>query len=571
RNLYDPEQGGFFMPEGWSQWQGNTSDTAGMNQFLDDNGYRANFIPGDRYDPYGLYFAPGYMRRVYQKYHAIYFNPKVNIVSQLNENHQIKAGFEYRYHSIRYYENLEANRGINANILNSYGYTLDGQENDNGNGGLLDGVRHPYDIALYAQDKIEDEGLVVNAGIRFDFFNANTKSLKDEQDPLGANQVPSGDPRATRADATDFSDTKTEQQISPRLGIAFPVTDKTVFHFNYGKFFQQPSLTDLYYGTKLIEFKARSGSPTYATQNPNLRPEQTTSYEVGITQELAENVRFSGTAYYKDTKDLVNLRYTATSAPGGAALYLLTNQDYGTIKGIDLNLDIRRMGPVSGRFAYSLAFAQGTGSASRENFNAVWLGYNTAKFTQPLGFDQRHTISANVDIRNEGGDGSNFLDRTGANILMTARSGFPYTPVEKYPSAPATISQSVPRDAPLDAVNSRYGPWTLRIDLKIDKEIDMGPFSTNFYLRILNLLNTENLLAVYQATGDANNDGFLGTEDAQDIMNIYETDTKSYTTGSDYANKYNDRLAGADVNSNGNNVRKYDSPREVRLGMIITF
>ncbi|MBI2430333.1 MAG: TonB-dependent receptor, partial [Ignavibacteriales bacterium] len=367
RNLYDPARGGYFFPAGWNRFQGTTSDTAGLDAYLSANNLKQYYIAADRYDPYGLYFAPGYARRFYQTYHAQYINPKFNIVSQIDGHNQIKIGAEYRYHTLAYYENNEANRGINANLINAFGYTKSAKESEKGEGGLLDGVRHPWDIAVFAQDKIEAEGLVVNAGIRFDFFNANTKTLKDERDPLGANQVPSGDPRARTADPSDFTETKTESQISPRLGIAFPITEKTVFHFNYGRFFQQSNLTDLYYGTDFIEFKAYNGSPAISVQNPNLKPEETTSYEVGITNQIGSNMRLTATAYYKDTKNKVNVRYTGTTAPGGAALYLVTNLDYGTIKGIDLSIEARRVGIVSGRLAYSLAYAEGTGSASREN------------------------------------------------------------------------------------------------------------------------------------------------------------------------------------------------------------
>jgi outer membrane receptor protein involved in Fe transport len=571
RNLYDPARGGFFTVDGWDKYQGNQADTAGMAAFVAANNLSPYLVAADRYDPYGLYFAPGYARRYYRTYEATYINPKINIVSQIHKYHQIKLGFEYRYHSLSSYETFTANRGINGTPLNAYGYTLDARKDKNGNGGYLDAQKHPYDIAVYAQDKIEQEGLIVNAGIRFDFFNANTNALKDERDPLGANQVPSGDPRQRLVDAGDFSKTKTESQVSPRLGLAFPITDKTVFHFNYGKFFQQSELNDLYYGTKFIEFKATNGSPAISTQNPNLKPEQTTAYEIGIDHEIADNIRFSASAYYKDTKNLVNVVYTPTSSPVGAALYLLSNLDYGTIKGFDFSLEARRIGMISGRLSYSLAYAEGTGSASRENFNAAWLGFSTAKFTQPLAFDQRHTFSANVDIRNSKGEGSKILENAGVNILFLVRSGFPYTPTAKYNSGAANISASVPKDAPLDGVNTRYGPWTSRIDLKLDKEIDWGIFKTDIYLRVLNLLDTKNILAVFQATGDGYSDGYLGSNLGVDQKNQYNSDTKTYTTAADFVSKYQDRLNGADLSTGGASSRKFDTPREVRLGIILNF
>lgn len=554
--FYDPAKGGFYVPD--------------FNNLTAEDSL--HFSSGDRFDPYGLFWAPGYIRRSYIKYNASYIDLKGNLVSQLTAHHQFKAGFEYRRHTLRYYENFQMELGSTANILNAYGYALDGTKNDDGAGGLLDKVRHPWDLAVYVQDKIELEGLVVNVGLRYDFFNANTKALKDPFDPLGANQVPPGDPRGIQADASDFADTKTEDQFSPRIGISFPVSDRTVLRFNYGKFFQQPVLTDLYYGTHLIEFKARNGSPTYSTQNPNLKPLATTAYEAGFAQQIADNVRFDVTAYYKDTKNLVNMKYTRTTAAGGAALYLLTNLDYGTVKGIDFALEARRVGHVSGRVAYSLSFSEGTGSISRENFNANWLGYETAKFTQPLQFDQRHTLSANIDIRNQKREGPPLLENAGVNVLILVRSGFPYTPTEPFSTTRHNLgSVSVPKDIPIDAVNSRYGPWTLRLDLKVNKVVDWGPFSTDIYLRVLNLLNTSNALSVYQATGDVNDDGYLGTADAANDLLLYETDGKAATSAADYIQKYHERLGGAQGNINGNAVSRFDIPRSVRLGVIVEF
>lgn len=568
RYLYDPVNGGFIIPEGWEKYQGYAADTTGMGEYLNANGYSNNFISASRYDPYGLYYAPGYAVGVFQTYHAQYYNPKFTVVSQVDAHNQIKVGGEYRYHSLSYYQNTAPYKGAGAELINAYGYTLDGKENEKGAGGILDGARHPWDIALYAQDKIESDGLVVNLGFRFDFFNANTKTLKDEKDPLGANQVPSGDPRQRTADPTDFADTKTESQISPRLGVAFPVTDQTVFHFNYGKFFQQSNLTDLYYGTRYIEYKAYNGSPAVSVQNPNLKPEETVSYEIGLTTQIGGNMRLGVSAYYKDIKNLTNILYTPTTAPGGAALLLVTNLDYGTTKGVDLSFEARQLGMLSGRIAYSLAFAEGTGSTSRENFNAAWLGFSTAKFVQPLQFDQRHTISVNLDLRKEENDGGLF-DNAGANILFAARSGFPYTPTKKFDAVFANISGGVPKDAPIGSVNSEYGPWNFSIDAKLDKEFDFGFGTVDIYLRVLNLLNTKNPTAVYQGTGDPYSDGYLGTKEGAFQTNLYDTDNKTYTTGDDFTKRYNDRLNGADLVLNGATARKHDNPREVRLGVII--
>lgn len=61
--------------------------------------------------------------------------------------------------------------------------------------------------------------------------------------------------------------------------------------------------------------------------------------------------------------------------------------------------------------------------------------------------------------------------------------------------------------------------WSFRIDLKIDRDIviakkSANPIYVNIYLRIQNLLNTMNPLAVYSTTGSSTDDGFLTTAES---------------------------------------------------------
>ena len=48
----------------------------------------------------------------------------------------------------------------------------------------LNGAKNPINAALYVQDKFEWEGLVVNAGLRLDYFDYRTERLRDPQNPL---------------------------------------------------------------------------------------------------------------------------------------------------------------------------------------------------------------------------------------------------------------------------------------------------------------------------------------------------------------------------------------------------
>ena len=50
----------------------------------------------------------------------------------------------------------------------------------------------------------------------------------------------------------DLVDAKSYSKLSPRLGVAFPIGERTQFHMNYGKFFQQPNLEDLYVSYRFL-------------------------------------------------------------------------------------------------------------------------------------------------------------------------------------------------------------------------------------------------------------------------------------------------------------------------------
>src|SRR5206468_2819252 len=48
------------------------------------------------------------------------------------------------------------------------------RENDDNS---RDGPKHPKAFSLYAQDRYEKEGVIVNGGLRYDYFNVETAAL----------------------------------------------------------------------------------------------------------------------------------------------------------------------------------------------------------------------------------------------------------------------------------------------------------------------------------------------------------------------------------------------------------
>ncbi len=512
----------------------------------------------------------GHVLREYLKTRSFYITPiKFDITSQVTPHHEMQAGFDVQKHTLRSFDHLFAyldyrgpyvdanNRGGFAD-LDAYGYKFDWNTNQvvAVNSGP-DGAKKPVLAAFYVQDKVEYQGLVINAGLRYDYLGAKTSTIKNPQVPLG------GD---SKLDAADLAGTKAYQKVSPRLGVGFPITDKILFHANYGKFYQQPDLENLYVGDAYLEYKAPLGGYYRAFGNPNLKPEETTAYEVGFTRQLGGSASLDITAYYKDTRNLVQVE-AVPSNPAQFATYV--NKDFGTVKGFDVSLTLRRTHRTQANLGYSLMFATGTGSNPESQRNIAWQFEpgltEPPTVIAPLNFDQRHKLTANLDYRLGEKDGpalggTHPLSNAGINFLFKAGSGFPYTPTFVYNEV--TLASVSSR--PSGPINSSYGPWNIQLDLKANKEFIVGQNRVSLYAVVINLLNRRNVAArdinsrgfensIYSSTGLPDETRWLATDDGQKFLEQY---------GAQGQQKYSIKE---------NDPRNYDTPRQVRFGMSYSF
>jgi len=441
-----------------------------------------------------------YLRRQSQ-----YWAIRGDYTSQWNPFHQIKGGFEYDQHTLRYYDHYFPVNFIGGDVTNidRYGFSADGTSNEDGG---IDGPRRPRTLALYLQDKYERGGLIVNAGLRYDYINVDTQALRSEQYPLGTG------PAYVLADS-NLTESKTYARVSPRIGIGFPITDRTVLHANWGQFYQQPNLQDLYVSYRFLEYKIVNAGYFVGFGNPNLKPEQTQAYEVGIAHALSDFAKLDATIYYKDVKDLVEVQ-AVSSKPNGFTSY--RNADFATIKGLDLGFTLRRVNHIQANVAYSLSSAVGTGSVSNSSANPAWYGSEIPKQTAPLDFDQRHKISVNLDYLLGKGEGPRpggvpVLERSSLNLLWNLASGTPYTQTEIYDE----VGLAAGAKQPVGPLNSRSAPWTQSIDFKASRGFTVAGLDVSAYLWVLNLLDTRNAISVYTGTGSPNTTGFLDTPSGQ--------------------------------------------------------
>jgi len=374
------------------------------------------------------------------------------ITSQVTPSHLLMSGLQGNLYSIDVF-----NR---TNITSSSGERNEIYEAD------------PYEIGLYVQDKMEFAGMIANVGLRLDLWNQNVRYYKDLYSPFRV-VVDSTNILYDRTQAPT-AETPTIGRLQPRAGISFPVSLSTVFHLNYGSFVQRPS----------FQYTIASQLPAlgYARMiigNPRLKPMETNSYDVGITQGLGEGFTLDVSGYYKDVKNLIERAFFYDVQQTQYSTYV--NRDYADIRGFRVSFNKRR-GWVTGSLNYSYSVATGKSSTP---FNASPVYTENPPEGQPavvlpspkdiiLDFDRTHNLIANITL-SSGTEFNAWLSNWTFAMTSFARSGRPYT----YDRSGVGV------------VNNMRTPAEYNTNLKLSKKIDnlMGSSDATFYIEVFNLFN----------------------------------------------------------------------------------
>ncbi len=317
-----------------------------------------------------------------------------------------------------------------------------------------------------------------------------------------------------------FTDYEPEINWMPRLAFSFPISDDANFFAHYDVLVQRPSATQaLTTPLQYYYFQERAQSDLF--QNPNLRPQKKVDYEVGFQQKLNRISAIKIAAFYNELRDMIQRR-TYSFVAGVGTYTSFDNQDFGTVKGFTFAYDLRRTNNVQVNATYTLQFADGTGSDADSGAGLTTRGPLRALF--PFNYDERHRINMTIDYRYGSGKkyngptvrGKNIFANAGININGTAVSGRPYT---KNLEPRVLGGQGL-----IGALNGARLPWNYWLNLKIDKQFSLTKpdakrqLGVNVYLRIQNLLDSRNIIDVYAATGSAEDDGFLATNQGNDIV-----------------------------------------------------
>ncbi len=436
------------------------------------------------------------------------FRGKLDFTRQFGIIHEAKLGVEAQLHSLdrRNFVVL-----FNENVLYRDGPTVPDESTPSHD---VYKDQRVLELSAYAQDKLEFDNFIINAGLRYEFFDPNGEFVPDLLDPKGPLQ---------EAEQTHL--------LLPRVGVSFPITTTGIIHFSYGHFAQMPPLRRLYLNP---DFEFPAGSiPTFG--NTNMRPERTVQYEIGLQQQIGPNLAFDVTGFFKDIRDyLASQRIRFSTIAGEDQYNIFLNRDYANVRGIVFALTRRRDrgGLLSATLDYTFQLAEGNNNDSNAFFFNSLSGRENEFEIIPLDFDQRHIISSTVSLTRPG--------NWGASFIAQFSTGYPYTPL--------LLDQKIDQ-----LPNAGRKPEQLDLDIHLYKEVPLGNAHLRVFAKVFNVLDRLNERFVFNDTGTASYslNGQRGIHAAWEPL--------YGLPGIKTLDEYNTR------------PHWYSPPREIRLGATLSF
>ncbi len=500
------------------------------------------------------------------------------------------------------------------------------KRDENGNYARPIGPYEPIYMAGYVMDKFSLDDIVFNVGLRVSRFDANQSVLKDKyllheartagevdefgnhpanvgddyvvyvndiRDPSEINGYRSGDtwynadgeqisdPSALETgtgiapylvgspdeevNSSAFEDYKPQLNFLPRIAFSFNITDKANFFAHYDILAKRPTEGVRLNPTQYLYMENQD----VFVNNPNLQPEKTIDYELGFQQVLSKSSSLKLSAFYREMRNMVQVTRVINAYPKTYKTF--GNLDFGTVKGLTATYDLRRTNNIWIKTAYTLQFANGTGSSFATQAALINSQQPNLRTVAPLNFDQRHQFNITADYRFPGGKdyngpewGRKVFQRMGLNIQSNISSGTPYTG-QQFTTGEGFLSGGGSPSTE-GGVNGSRKPWQFRVDAQLDRDITLEfggkeegekkkTADLNIYLRVNNLFNTLNVTNVYRKTGNPDDDGYLTSA-------RFQREIESSNSEESFRDLYRMKV---------NNPYNYGLPRTIRLGVRLNF
>ncbi len=396
----------------------------------------------------------------------------------------------------------------------------------------------PIRFGTYIQDKMEYEELVVNAGIRFDMYNAMADwyDLDTYDALLNANN---GFNLETKAPTKK---TKSVYSVNPRLGIAHPISAQSKIYFNYGHFSMVPQSQYLFLVDRLGVGSVRS------LGNPELEFTKTIQYEIGYEHSLFQKYLLKIAGYYKDVKNQPNWTLY-TNYDETVSYYTGTSNAFVDIRGLELTAEKKYGDFVRGfiNYTYSIQSSGIFGIAryfENPQEQANYIRRNPV-ISKPV---PRPFINASLSLMTP----HNFR-ALGLPKMLTQDWRLNFLYYWKKGSKFTNTDYS-------NIINAFEWVDYYNVDMKVSKTLNMGSRHLRLFLNVSNLLDLKWLSTT----------GFAGTNDSR---YYYGSLKMWFEEGSEHGN---DLVGTTDKDKSYINMPNmtsltYLNPRRVTFGITVNF
>jgi outer membrane receptor protein involved in Fe transport len=450
-------------------------------QYYNTNRDTIGVIPGDGFWDVGNPYT-------WHDHYVQEYSVKGDVTSFFDEKNKFKAGFETQFQEMQLidiYEPWIGKLGLNNDIYKVY----------------------PAKGDVYAQDNINFSGMILNFGLRLDYWFPG-KFVDDAVNNPDVITIPDQIRQGYANNTYNLFGRRFKARLSPRLGISHPVSDYQTLFFSYGHFSKWPTPQFVY--AKLNPVSAQSSFQTFG--NPDLNPETTVAYELGLKTQFSLDDVLTLTAYYKDIFDYVSTRSALITSSRLTSRNLTTyvNSDYARSRGVEVEYK-KRMGKwFTGAANFSYAIITGKSSSPAEGVLVARGSLSESIKEYFMSWDRpfNASVSTNFYVEKDEalfGFGNGILDDYNVYIRAQFESGKRYTPAKftgYYLVNGRPDYQTITYDR-----NNMIGQDWFWVDLNFEKYLTISNLKFSIFVEVNNLFDAHNSAIINPVTGKAYENG----------------------------------------------------------------